>query len=103
MPKVVIDGFEYVPAVAVRKPSESFTITEAHIVEAMVRDNWNALLWALETEATPSEMAGWSRAVDGEPSVMPLIIEALQYRRECTRSASHQSDLLKIINRLKQQ
>lgn len=69
---VVINGRDYVPAIAGPPPPPAYRLTLEHFdAAAELPDSFEAIKWAWEAEATVREMQAWSRALHGPPEPTP--------------------------------
>jgi hypothetical protein len=77
---VLIDGVSFVRWDTLPDSPLQWRMTADHVASAEALPNgWAALKWAIEAEATVSEMEAWSRADSGltspKPKVQPLPVK----------------------------
>lgn len=64
---VMIDGVEYVPWRDLPQTPSTYKLTLEHIAVARnLVGGWDALLWALDNEASVEVMQAWNRAIHAD-------------------------------------
>lgn len=64
--RVTVDEIQYVPKSSLAG-SAPWQLTDEHFnIAAQFTDPFDAILWAQETQAIPSELAAWCRTFTGE-------------------------------------